>query len=185
MKERIALLEERLAAYEAPEEESAPEEEPAVDFTDIDLSTEEDSSSPSAPQDDSESTPVTPTPLSVTPDEADETPAVTLSDIPIVIPSESKESHKPLALPQYPWQTDRPGLPVKNIRSGISLLDRAMFVNTLFGEDPQLYANTIADLNEMEDLETAVDYIAAHFPDWDLRSDAVYHFMMSIRKKLG
>lgn len=85
----------------------------------------------------------------------------------------------------YPWRKDRPGIPVKNIRSGISLLDRAMFIGTLFQEDAQLYDATLADLNALSTLEEAVAYIRAHFPEWDLGSNPVYHFMMSIRKKLG
>ena len=84
-----------------------------------------------------------------------------------------------------PWRKDKPGLQVKNIRSGISLLDRALFIGTLFKEDFALYDKTIADLNGMSSLDQAVSYIREHFPSWNLKSDVVYHFMMSIRKKLG
>lgn len=86
---------------------------------------------------------------------------------------------------RLPWRTDKPGLPVKNIRSGISLLDRALFIGTLFKEDFARYDQTIADLNTMETLDEAVAYIRENFPNWNLKSDVVYHFMMSIRKKLG
>ena len=84
-----------------------------------------------------------------------------------------------------PWRTDKPGIPVKNIRSGISLLDRALFIGTLFKEDFALYDQTIADLNAMSSLDEAVAYIREKFPHWNLKSDVVYHFMMSVRKKLG
>ena len=84
-----------------------------------------------------------------------------------------------------PWRKDKPGLQVKNIRSGISLLDRALFIGTLFKEDFALYDKTIADLNGMSSLDQAVSYIREHFPSWNLKSDVVYHFMMSVRKKLG
>ena len=83
------------------------------------------------------------------------------------------------------WRKDKPGLKVKNIRSGISLYDRALFIGTLFKEDFSLYENTIRDLNEFVSLDQAVDYIRTHFPEWNLHSDVVYNFMMSIRKKLG
>jgi len=86
---------------------------------------------------------------------------------------------------RLPWRTDKPGISVKNIRSGISLLDRALFIGTLFKEDFALYDQTIADLNAMSTLDEAVDYIREHFPAWNLKSDVVYHFMMSVRKKLG
>jgi|GEM_PF-1160511 len=84
-----------------------------------------------------------------------------------------------------PWRTDKPGLPVKNIRSGISLYDRALFIGTLFKEDYALYDATIQDLNACTSLDQAVDYIRNQFPSWNLHSDVVYNFMMAIRKKLG
>ena len=92
---------------------------------------------------------------------------------------------KPKKTRAYRWMTDLPGVPVKNIRSAISLYDRALFINTLFKENYALYDKTISDLNAMETLDDAVDYIEASFPDWNLSSDSVYGFMMAIRKKLG
>ena len=85
----------------------------------------------------------------------------------------------------YPWQTAKPGLPVKNLRSGISLFDRALFINTLFKEDYVLYDKSISDLNAVSTFPEAVDYVLRHFPDWNLSSDVVYSFMMALRKKLG
>lgn len=83
-----------------------------------------------------------------------------------------------------PWRKDHPGMEVKNIRSGISLNDRALFITTLFKEDFQLYDQTIQDLNQMNSLQEAIDYMRSRFPLWNLRSDVVYHFMMCVRKKL-
>ena len=86
---------------------------------------------------------------------------------------------------RLPWRLDKPGVSVKNIRSGISLYDRALFIGTLFKEDFALYDQTIADLNTLSSLDEAVDYLLERFPDWNLKSDIVYNFMMAIRKKLG
>ena len=80
---------------------------------------------------------------------------------------------------------DKAGFLVRNIRSAISLFDRALFINTLFKEDYALYDKTIGELNELSTLDEAVDYVAARFPDWNFGSDVVYSFMMAIRKKLG
>lgn len=90
-----------------------------------------------------------------------------------------------LAAEKLSWKTDFPGIRVKNIRSAISLMDRAQFIGKLFGEDFALYDKTISELNEVETLDEAVQYVTGHFPQWDLRSDLVYSFMMAIRKKLG
>ena len=86
---------------------------------------------------------------------------------------------------RLPWRLDKPGLSVKNIRSGISLYDRALFIGTLFKEDYALYDKTIGELNALDTLDEAVDYLLERFPDWNLKSDIVYNFMMAVRKKLG
>ena len=90
-----------------------------------------------------------------------------------------------LAAERLAWKTDFPGISVKNIRSAISLVDRAQFIAKLFGEDFALYDKTISELNDLTTLDEAVQYVTGHFPDWNLSSDLVYSFMMAIRKKLG
>ncbi len=163
LKERISALEKKLEAYETKAEVVVPvveipaEEE--VDFTDVDMDIQD---VPVGAEDISSSAKniadatENPSPAPVAPDEAG-----------------------------LHWRTDKPGLRVKNIRSGISLYDRALFIGTLFKEDFSLYDKTIADLNNMVSLDQAVDYIRSKFPDWNLKSDVVYNFMMSVRKKLG
>ena len=181
LKDRIGALEERIAAMlEEPQELAAPvpEEAVEVDFTDMEIGVD-----------------VTPEPVvAVEPEPADtqnepvvESDPVIESDPvvlnPPVILSEAK--NLPDDTEHYPWRKDNPGMLVKNIRSGISLLDRAQFIGTLFQEDFSLYDSTIACLNEMDNLDQAVAYVKEHFPQWNLGSDVVYRFMMAVRKKLG
>ena len=121
---------------------------------------------------------------------------------PVVEPVEAVEEPEPVPVPEpapepkpapaphpeterLPWRLDKPGISVKNIRSGISLYDRALFIGTLFKEDYALYDKTIGELNELSSLDEAVDYLLQRFPDWNLKSDIVYNFMMAVRKKLG
>lgn len=82
------------------------------------------------------------------------------------------------------WRTGMPGSELKDIMSAISLNDRALFINTLFREDPELFVNTIRDLNSMHSLDQAVEYIRVRFPEWDMDSELVYRFMMEVRRKL-
>lgn len=82
------------------------------------------------------------------------------------------------------WRTDRPGYPVKNIISAISLNDRLLLINSLFKEDPVLFQDTIAKFNGMNSLREAIDYIEENFKDWDLNSEPVYRLMMATRRKL-
>lgn len=184
LKKQIAALEERIAALQASPVVPAEDEE--VDFTDIQIGIDE------------------PEPI-VIPSEASVPPEILSAPEeprndkqvpepePVAAPEPEPEAPKASA-PQasaeddtahLPWRTDKPGIPVKNIRSGISLLDRALFIGTLFKEDFALYDQTIADLNAMSTLDEAVAYIREKFPHWNLKSDVVYHFMMSVRKKLS
>ena len=184
LKQQIAALESKITACQAGE---WPADDEAVDFTDIEIGVEE----PSGPAEEPAAAP---------------RPEVAETEVPFVEEPEPILAPEPAPAPEpamepapaapkapaaeddtlrLPWRTDKPGMPVKNIRSGISLLDRALFIGTLFKEDFALYDQTIADLNAMESLDEAVDYIREHFPAWNLKSDVVYHFMMSVRKKLG
>ena len=83
------------------------------------------------------------------------------------------------------WRTDMPGTPVKDVRSAISLNDRILFINSLFGEDPMLFVNTLTAINAMSSLDDVVTYVMTNFPAWNMESDVVYRFMMAVRRKMN
>ena len=198
LKEQVRAFEDQLEAFrQLPPE--APVEEPAEesDFTDIEIGVSdlpepepvvEDLPEPEPePVPDAEpvEAPAAPVPEPVPDAEPEPVPE------PVEGPVEGPaEEPKPAPAPhpeteRLPWRLDKPGLSVKNIRSGISLYDRALFIGTLFKEDYALYDRTIGDLNALGTLDEAVDYLLQRFPDWNLKSDIVYNFMMAVRKKLG
>ena len=82
------------------------------------------------------------------------------------------------------WRKDMPGQPVRDVRSAISLNDRASFIRVLFREDPLLFSNSVAAINGMETLAEVETYLKEFFPEWDMESDAVYRFMMAVRRKV-
>lgn len=82
------------------------------------------------------------------------------------------------------WRTDIPGTKVSDIRSAISLNDRILFINHLFGEDPAAFKEALTALNAMENFKQAADYIASIHPEWNMESDTVYRFMMAVRRRL-
>lgn len=82
------------------------------------------------------------------------------------------------------WRTDLPGTPVKDIRSAISLNDRIIFINLLFGEDPMAFQKALTYINTLETLDQAVEYITSGYPNWDMDSELVYRFMMAVRRKV-
>lgn len=183
---RIEALKKKIAEYEAlPAEEPA---EAVADFSDIDITVGD----LPEPEPVTEPEPVVePAPVQepVVEDDLPEAEPVIAAPAP---EPEPKPKAKPKAEPKpvpaakpFAWMLDVPAVSVKNIRSAISLQDRALFIKTLFKEDFALYDATISALNAMENAQQAADYVKENFPDWNLRSDVVYCFMMAVRKKLG
>ena len=82
------------------------------------------------------------------------------------------------------WRTDMPGTPVKDIRSAISLNDRILFINMLFGQDPMAFQDALTKINQMASLDEVVDFVMNERPEWDLESETVYRFMMAVRRKI-
>ena len=178
LKEQVRAFEDKLEAFrQLPQEETVEES----DFTDMEIGV------PDLPEPEPEPEPVVePEPEPVLEPEPIPEPV----EEPVVEPVEAPEAPKPAPVPRpeterLPWRLDKPGMSVKNLRSGISLYDRALFIGTLFKEDYALYDKTISELNALSSLDEAVDYLLERFPDWNLKSDIVYNFMMAVRKKLG
>ena len=202
LKEKVRAFEDKLEAFRQLPEEDAPE---ASDFTDVEIGVS-DLPEPEPviePEPMIEPEPVIEEiPEQVRNEEQEpipepvEGPVLEPEPVPVPEPVEGPEPEpEPVPEPKpavprpeterLPWRLDKPGISVKNIRSGISLYDRALFIGTLFKEDYALYDKTIGELDALTSLDEAVDYLLARFPDWNLKSDIVYNFMMAIRKKLG
>ena len=186
LKEKVRAFEDKLEAFRQLPEEDAPE---ASDFTDVEIGVSDLPAPEPVPVPEPEPVPV-PEPVEGPVLEPEPEP------VPVPEPVEGPEPEpEPVPEPKptvphpeterLPWRLDKPGISVKNIRSGISLYDRALFIGTLFKEDYALYDKTIGELNALSSLDEAVDYLLERFPDWNLKSDIVYNFMMAIRKKLG
>ena len=202
LKEKVRAFEDKLEAFrQLPQEETVEES----DFTDMEIGV------PDLPEQEPVPEPV-PEPVSVPEPEPviepepvvepesvlepepvaepDPEPVLAPEPAPALAPEPMPAPKPAPAVPRpetdrLPWRLDKPGISVKNIRSGISLYDRALFIGTLFKEDYALYDKTISELNGLSSLDEAVDYLLERFPDWNLKSDIVYNFMMAVRKKLG
>ena len=195
LKEKVRAFEDKLEAFrQLPQEETVEES----DFTDMEIGVP-DLPEPEpvvAPEPEPVPEPVSewvPEPVAEPVEAVEapvEEPVPVLEPEPVPEPVEAPEAPKPAPVPRpeterLPWRLDKPGMSVKNLRSGISLYDRALFIGTLFKEDYALYDKTISELNALSSLDEAVDYLLERFPDWNLKSDIVYNFMMAVRKKLG
>ena len=195
LKEKVRAFEDKLEAFrQLPQEETVEES----DFTDMEIGVpdlpEQEPVVEPEPEPVPEPVPEwVPEPVAEPVEAVEapvEEPVPILEPEPVPEPVEAPEAPKPAPVPRpeterLPWRLDKPGMSVKNLRSGISLYDRALFIGTLFKEDYALYDKTISDLNALSSLDEAVDYLLERFPDWNLKSDIVYNFMMAVRKKLG
>ena len=211
LKEKVQALEDKLEAFRQLPPEPAPAEAPVEesDFTDMEIGVPDLSAEPvpelvEEPVEEPAEEPVEmdlpepepepaeePVKMDLPEPEPEPEPVPELVEEPAEEPVEAPVAEpKPAPVPRegterLPWRLDKPGLSVKHIRSGISMYDRALFIGTLFKEDYSLYDRTIGDLDALSNLDEAVDYLATRFPDWNLKSDIVYNFIMAIRKKLG
>jgi hypothetical protein len=86
---------------------------------------------------------------------------------------------------RHAWKNDMPGSQVKDVRAAIALVDRALFINTLFNEDAMAFLEALNYINQAGDLDTVVNYLAETYPQWDFDSDVVYRFMMAVRRKVN
>jgi hypothetical protein len=100
-------------------------------------------------------------------------PAATETPVPVIDAMTARQQ----------WRKDMPGSPVRDIRSAISLNDRILFINYLFGEDPMAFQEMLTPLNAMPSFDEAASLAIASHPEWDLESDTVYRFMMALRRR--
>lgn len=194
LKDQVSNLEKRVAEYkEAIDSKPADvlgddsgKVEGPIDLTSVDLGIDESAA------------PIT---LAVMEPAPAPVPAADEDDLPVFTEEEPKETASALVKEEkikritgksiedvmaarYAWKDDMPGLPVKDIRSAISLNDRVLFINTLFKQDPIKFQDTLNKFNSMSSLDEAVQYISQQFSSWNLTSDIVYRFMMAVRRKL-
>ena len=192
LKEKVRAFEDKLEAFrQLPQEETVEES----DFTDMeigvsDLPEQVVETEPVGEPDQKPATKPALEPVAEPVAESASEPVAEPVAEPVEVVEEPLEESKPAPVQhpeteRLPWRLDKPGMSVKNLRSGISLYDRALFIGTLFKEDYALYDKTISELNALSSLDEAVDYLLERFPDWNLKSDIVYNFMMAVRKKLG
>ena len=107
------------------------------------------------------------------------------SAAPAVRQVDAKPAVIDLMTEKHAWRTAMPGSPVKDVRGAIALMDRVLFINNLFGTDAMAFQETLNQINQMQTLDEAVEYLAGTHPEWDFNSQVVYSFMMAVRRKVN
>ena len=207
----IATLQAEVAALAAAGITVTPAEEPEVEIEliidDSDLSDESDASDLSAetPQAEVQEEPEQLEPLELlAPLEAEEPevePVIEPEPVvePIVEPAPEPEvKPEPVAEPTQPLhkakqqlhnatqplQTSLFGTSVEDIRQAISLGDRFLFQRELFAGNGELMQKTLDELNALDSLEEAMDYVADNF-EWDKESTAVQLFENVLKRRFS
>lgn len=75
------------------------------------------------------------------------------------------------------------GIPLKNIRDGIGLNDRFLYIRELFDNDAEKYEKTIAALNEFSAIGEAVDYLKQNFK-WN-KTEASQKFLALVKRRFS
>ena len=174
--------------------------EPSVDGIEEMLSEEQPAESTVEPELSVESTPES-EPETESVSDPEQEPAVEavdddlpFFDVPEEVPAadqvtEQSANPKPVVIDlmtqKYAWRTAVPGAPVKDVRGAIALMDRVLFINSLFGTDPIAFQEALTQINQMQTLDEAVNYLSLAHPEWDFDSDIVYSFMMAVRRKVN
>ena len=108
----------------------------------------------------------------------------------IVEPAQQPEvKAEPIAAPQpaprpVPQQTSLFGAAVEDIRQAISLGDRFLFQRELFAGNGELMQKTLDEINSLNSLSEAMDYVADNF-EWDSESTAVQLFENVLKRRFS
>lgn len=75
------------------------------------------------------------------------------------------------------------GIPLKNIRDGIGLNDRFLYIRELFDNDAGKYEKTIAALDAFSTIEEAVEYLKQNFK-WN-KTEASQKFLALVKRRFS
>ncbi|MBI5219608.1 MAG: hypothetical protein HY958_11820 [Bacteroidia bacterium] len=72
--------------------------------------------------------------------------------------------------------------PISDINEAIGLGEKLLFINELFGKNPDKYSESVVHLNNCVSLEDAMEYINKNFI-WDPEKETAIAFMDLVRRK--
>ncbi|MDR1199845.1 MAG: hypothetical protein LBK94_12690 [Prevotellaceae bacterium] len=72
--------------------------------------------------------------------------------------------------------------PIKDLSKGIGLNDKFLFAKELFGGNAQQFVNAVTEINAMNSISDALEYIKCNF-SWQEDSPVVKHFITLVRRR--
>ncbi len=74
---------------------------------------------------------------------------------------------------------------IDSLSKGITLNQRFMFVNVLFGGDVAKFNNTVVEMDGLTDLAEAKNYVKTRLNHWDTTSDEIEEFMKVLDRRFS
>lgn len=85
----------------------------------------------------------------------------------------------------YDWEVDYPQEKVDDLVGSMGMNDKMQFIGELFDGDAELFNETMHQIEMCANFKEVKNYLMESFGDWDFRGDAVYNFMMHLRRKFN
>lgn len=85
----------------------------------------------------------------------------------------------------YDWEVDYPQEKVDDLVGSMGMNDKMQFIGELFDGDAELFNETMHQIEMCANFKEVKNYLMESFGAWDFRGDAVYNFMMHLRRKFN
>jgi len=97
---------------------------------------------------------------------------------------------------QKPTLVDTPGVApkatvidsfqkIQRIKERLTINQKFMFTKVLFGGNFESFSKTIDDLDQQQDITSALQYLEKHYRDWDKESEEFHEFMEMVEKRFS
>jgi hypothetical protein len=74
---------------------------------------------------------------------------------------------------------------IQRIKDRLTINQKFMFTKVLFGGDFESFSKTIDELDQQQDITSALQYLEKHYRDWDKESEEFHEFMEMVEKRFS
>ena len=74
---------------------------------------------------------------------------------------------------------------IQRIKERLTINQKFMFTKVLFGGDFESFSKTIDELDQQQDITSALQYLEKHYREWDKESEEFHEFMEMVEKRFS
>lgn len=74
---------------------------------------------------------------------------------------------------------------IQRIKERLTINQKFMFTKVLFSGDFESFSKTIDELDQQQDITSALQYLEKHYRDWDKESEEFHEFMEMVEKRFS